>query len=65
MTNGGVASTVRDSHMHDIDCVVIEDGCAAFSTSIHQTAIEALRPLGRVTTIAEMLAEIGVNGALH
>lgn len=57
VTNGGVASTVRDAHVRDIDCIVIEDGCAAFSPEVHRTAIDALRPVGRVATIAELLAE--------
>ena len=58
VTNGGVASTVRDAHVRDLDCIVIEDGCAAFSPEVHKTAIDALRPVGRVATIAEMIAEI-------
>lgn len=58
VTNGGVASTVRDAHVRDIETIVIEDGCAAFSADIHKTAIDALRPVGRVATIAEMIAEI-------
>lgn len=57
VTNGGVASTVRDAHVRDVDCIVIEDGCAAFSPEVHRTAIDALRPVGRVATIAELLAE--------
>ena len=57
VTNGGVASTVRDAHVRDIDCIVIEDGCAAFSPEVHRTAIDALRPVGRMATIAELLAE--------
>ncbi len=58
VTNGGVASTVRDAHVRDIDAVVLEDGCAAFSPAVHDTAINALRPVGRVATIAEMLGEV-------
>jgi ureidoacrylate peracid hydrolase len=58
VTNGGVASTVREAHVRDIDTVVLEDGCAAFSPETHRTAIDALRPVGRVASIAEMLAEI-------
>jgi ureidoacrylate peracid hydrolase len=58
VTNGGVASTVRDAHVRDIEIIVIEDGCAAFSPQIHQTAIDALRPVCRVASIAEMIAEI-------
>ncbi|WP_284176735.1 isochorismatase family cysteine hydrolase [Rhabdaerophilum sp. SD176] len=59
VTNGGVASTVREAHVRDIDAIVLEDGCAAFSPETHRTAIEALRPVARIATIAEMLAEIG------
>jgi ureidoacrylate peracid hydrolase len=58
VTNGGVASTVRDAHVRDIDTVVIEDGCAAFSPQTHQTAIDALRPVGRVASTAELITEI-------
>jgi ureidoacrylate peracid hydrolase len=58
VTNGGVASTVRDAHVRDFETVVLEDGCAAFSPAIHSTAIEALRPVCRVASIAEIIAEI-------
>jgi nicotinamidase-related amidase len=60
VTNGGVASTVRDAHVREIDTILIEDGCAAFAPETHRTAVAALRPVGRVATVAEMLAEIGV-----
>ena len=30
VTNGGVASTVRDAHMRDYQTLVLSDGCAAF-----------------------------------
>lgn len=59
VTNGGVASTVRDAHVRDIDCTVLEDGCAAFSDEIHRTAIDALRPVARIATIAETLKALG------
>ena len=58
VTNGGVASTVRDAHVREIETIVLEDGCAAFSPAVHETAINALRPVGRIATIAEMLAEM-------
>jgi nicotinamidase-related amidase len=60
VTNGGVASTVRDAHVREIDTILIEDGCAAFSPETHRTAVDALRPVARVATIAEMLVEIGL-----
>ena len=61
VTNGGVSSTVRDAHVRDIDAVVLEDGCAAFSPEAHKTAIDGLRSLCRVATIARMMAEIGAQ----
>jgi ureidoacrylate peracid hydrolase len=58
VTNGGVASTVREAHVRDIDAIVLEDGCAAFSEAVHRTSIDALRPVARVATIAEMIGEV-------
>lgn len=59
VTNGGVASTVRDAHVRDFDVTVLQDGCAAFSPQVHDTAIEALRPVCRVTSIAAAMAALG------
>ena len=56
VTNGGVASTVREAHVRDMDVTVLEDGCAAFTPEIHATAIAALRPVARIATIATVLA---------
>ena len=58
VTNGGVASTVRDCHVRDFETVVLEDGCAAFSDATHKTAIDALRPVSPVMTIADAMKEI-------
>ena len=58
VTNGGVASTVREAHVRDIDVTVLEDGCAAFTPAIHDTAIEALRPVCRVSGVTDVLAEL-------
>ena len=60
VTNGGVASTVRDAHVREFHCTVLEDGCAAFSKAIHDAAIEGLRPVADITTIAACLKTIGV-----
>ena len=59
VTNGGVASTVRDAHVRDFETVVLSDGCAAFSPQVHETAIAALKPVARIATVEEMLAQIG------
>lgn len=57
VTNGGVASTVRDAHVREFECIVLEDGCAAFSAELHRAAIEGLRPIARIATIAEAMQE--------
>jgi ureidoacrylate peracid hydrolase len=61
VTNGGVASTVRDAHVRDIECAVLEDGCAAFSREVHRAAIEGLRPVARIATIAEVMNDIAAS----
>lgn len=58
VTNGGVASTVRDAHVRDFSVTVLSDACAAFSPSVHRTAIDALKPVCRVAEVAEILAEL-------
>jgi ureidoacrylate peracid hydrolase len=58
VTNGGVASTVRDAHVRDLDCTVLEDGCAAFSPEVHQAAIEGLRPVAKIATITAAIRAI-------
>ena len=55
VTNGGVASTVSDAHVRDIECTVPEDGCAAFSPAVHQAAIDGLRSVAKIATVAEVL----------
>ncbi|MBS0246227.1 MAG: cysteine hydrolase [Proteobacteria bacterium] len=59
VTNGGVASTVRDAHVRDIEVTVLEDGCAAPTPTLHAAAIEGLRPVAAIKTIAEVMSRIG------
>lgn len=59
VTNGGVASTVRDAHVRDIEVTVLEDGCAAPTPALHKAAIEGLRPVADIATIAEVVKSIG------
>ena len=56
VTNGGVASTVRDAHVRDFDTITLHDGCAAFSVETHDTAIKALSSVGRSMSVAEAQA---------
>ncbi|WP_299402458.1 cysteine hydrolase family protein [uncultured Roseobacter sp.] len=46
VTNGGVASTLRDAHLRNIETVMLTDGCAAFRQEIHDAT---LLSLGTVT----------------
>lgn len=59
VTNGGVASTVRDAHVRDLGATVLSDGSAAFSPATHAEALAGLKPVARIRTIAEVLAEMG------
>jgi nicotinamidase-related amidase len=58
VTNGGVASTVRDAHVREFHCTVIEDGCAAFSEEVHRAAIEGMKPVAKITTVVELLQSL-------
>src|SRR5690606_9166554 len=50
VTNGGVASTVRDAHMREYHALVLEDGCAAFSDALHAASIADLRTVADITS---------------
>ncbi|MBC8790278.1 MAG: cysteine hydrolase [Tagaea sp. CACIAM 22H2] len=58
VTNGGVASTVRDAHVRDMSVTVLEDGCAAFNPDVHRASIESLRSVVGVTTIATAMESL-------
>ena len=58
VTNGGVASTVRGAHVREFEVTLLEDGCAAFSDEVHRAAVEGLRPVAAVTTVAQALAAL-------
>jgi nicotinamidase-related amidase len=58
VTNGGVASTVRDAHMRDYRTVVLSDGCATFSDTAHQAALTDMASVAEVMTCAQFLATL-------
>jgi ureidoacrylate peracid hydrolase len=58
VTNGGVASTVRDAHVREFEITVLDDGCAAFSADVHRAAIEGLRPVATISSIAKACEDI-------
>jgi ureidoacrylate peracid hydrolase len=52
---------VRDAHVREFECAVIEDGCAAFSVQLHQAAIDGLSPIAKIVSIAEVLKDIAAS----
>ena len=58
VTNGGVASTLRDAHVRDFHCTVLEDGCAAFSDRAHDSSIGSLSTIADVATCDEVIAAL-------
>jgi nicotinamidase-related amidase len=61
VTNGGVASTLRDAHVRDFSTILLEDGCAAFSDEVHRTNVAALRSVAEVMTCAEFTAALAAR----
>lgn len=58
VTNGGVASTVRDAHVRDFHSIVLSDGCAAFSADAHVSTIASLSTIAEIATVDEMIATL-------
>lgn len=56
VTNGGVASTVRDAHVRDFHVTVLADGCAAFETQVHKTNIEALKSVAEISACEQVVS---------
>ncbi len=56
VTNGGVASTLRDAHVRDYRTVLLHDGCAAFSAVAHDDTVASL---GTISTVARCDEVIG------
>lgn len=53
VTNGGVASTLRDAHLRNIDTVMLTDGCAAFKGEVHDATILSLATVTHQMTCAD------------
>jgi ureidoacrylate peracid hydrolase len=54
VTNGGVASTLRDAHLRNIETVMLTDGCAAFRDDVHAATILSLGTVTHAMTCAEV-----------
>jgi len=55
VTNGGVASTVRDAHVRDFHSIVLSDGCAAFSDEAHSSTISSLSTIAEIASCDEII----------
>ena len=58
VTQGGVASTLRDAHVRDFHTIILTDGCATFRDEVHDTAIRDLSTISHPMTCAEALSWI-------
>ena len=56
VTNGGVASTLRDAHLRGLHTIVLTDGCAAFRTDVHEATLLSLASVTEQMTCAEAVA---------
>ena len=56
VTNGGVASSLRDAHIRDMRSILLSDGCAAFDTAVHEASLVSLGSVARVMTCADALS---------
>jgi ureidoacrylate peracid hydrolase len=55
VTNGGVASTLRDAHLREYHTTVLSDGCAAFGNN-HAIALADMATISTLMSCTEFLA---------
>ena len=61
VTNGGVATTVRDAHMRGYRTVLLSDGCGAFKDHVHDATLIALGSVAEMDTCAALLDREGLS----
>jgi nicotinamidase-related amidase len=61
VTQGGVASTVRDAHVREFEIIVLADGCASFREEQHQTALTDMASIATVCSCDEFLEQLGAG----
>jgi nicotinamidase-related amidase len=59
VTNGGVASTVRDAHLRNIHTVLLSDGCASFNETVHAATLVSLGSVTDVMTCMQAAELVG------
>ncbi|MCY4150852.1 MAG: cysteine hydrolase [Aestuariivita sp.] len=55
VTNGGVASTVRDAHLRNIRTILLADGCAAFNPDVHDATLTSLNSIASIKSCSEII----------
>ena len=60
VTNGGVATTVRDAHMRNYRTILLSDGCGAFRREVHEATLVSLGSVTQVETCDSVLALEGL-----
>lgn len=63
VTNGGVASTLRDAHLRNLHTIVLTDGCAAFRQDVHDATLLSLASVTEQMTCAEAATMIAGSAA--
>jgi nicotinamidase-related amidase len=58
VTNGGVASTIRDAAAREFGVTLLEDGCAAFDDKTHDIAVAGLKSVCEISTIETMMGRL-------
>lgn len=58
VTNGGVASTLRDAHLRNMHTIMLTDGCAAFDNAVHDATLLSLGTVTHQMNCADTLAWI-------
>ncbi|MGI9481255.1 MAG: cysteine hydrolase family protein [Hyphomicrobiales bacterium] len=61
VTNGGVASTLRDAHVRDFHTILLTDGCGAFSRKVHNAATADLATISETATCEDAAVALGVK----
>lgn len=56
VTNGGVASTLRDAHVRDFRTVLLGDACAAFTREAHESSLASLGTIAPIRDCAAAAA---------
>jgi 2-methylisocitrate lyase-like PEP mutase family enzyme len=64
VTNGGVASTVRDAHMRNYRTILLSDGCGAFRQEVHDATLIALGSVTQIETCADTRSAVRRAGTM-